>query len=178
MLRTTLDKAYLKRTIRPLYGWSQATPVHTYLDPNWDRSVNIWPGMAMKFSTSGSHAADGEQVTLVAASGDFCYGLSALYIGGDGIDEVADQGVNSMALWVMGPDAQFEVLAPAFDTALSWTTASGPVLISAYTSAAGTSLQGKLAIAGTSNTLTAPLARLIRVESTSKLLIGGLQGTV
>lgn len=56
MIRVPLDKAHEQRTLRPLYGWTQATPKHVFLDPEWDRSVDIFPGMvAMK--TEGDNVA-------------------------------------------------------------------------------------------------------------------------
>ncbi len=56
----------------------------------------------------------GENVSLINPTG-VPYGLGALYVGGDGIDEVLDAGINAFAVWVLGPDAEFEIiLAPAF----------------------------------------------------------------
>ena len=180
MLRTTLDKAYIKRTIRPRYGWTQATPKSCFLDPAWDRSTDIWPGMAM-MKTSG------ENYTLVGA-GRNAEGLSGLYIGGDGIDEVEEAGVNVLAVWSLGADAEFEILAPAFDTSTAWSdpgTADVDLVYArvdaATTPTATTGLRGQLVatIGGTGGTLTArPVARLLKVVSATKIIIGGLQGTV
>lgn len=166
MLRTRLNSSYIKRTVRPLYGWTQATPKSCFLDPAWDRSTPIWPGMVM---TKGV----GENVTLVGATGNVPYGLSALYVGGDGIDEPLDVGINAFAVWVLAPDAEFEILAPAFDTALTWTDTSGAeLLVHAQTTGA---TKGKLVPAGTANATTAPIARLIKVNSPTKITIGGLR---
>ena len=171
MLRTRLAKAYIKRTFRPLYGWTQMTPKSTFLDPAWDRSVDIYPGMAM---TKGV----GDQVSLIGTgAGSIPYGFAALYVGGDGIDEVLDAGINAFGTWVMGPDAEAEVLAPAFDTTQTWTdTAGAETLVHAWVS--GTD-RGKLAPAGStkaSHTLsTYPIARLIKVNSSTKITIGGLR---
>lgn len=166
MLRVALDKAHLKRTIRPLYGWTQATPKSCFLDPDWDRSVDIWPGMAMM-------RTEGENYTLIDATG-VPAGLCGLYIGGDGIDEVEDQGVNALAVWVLGPDAEFEILAPAFDDALAtWIDpADGTeLLIHAYESGAN---RGKLCPAGTALASADPVARLMKVVSDTKIIVGGL----
>ena len=38
MIRTYLSNDYVKRTIRPLYSWTQATPKACFLDPNWTRA--------------------------------------------------------------------------------------------------------------------------------------------
>jgi hypothetical protein len=172
MLRTRLDKAYLKRTIRPLYGWTQATPTHCFLDPAWDRSFNIWPGMGMKKTL-------GDNVTLVDATGS-PYGLAALYVGGDGIDEILDQGVNAFAVWRLEPDAEFEIDAPAFDSTQTWTDPGDGThtLVHVNTGAAADTKRGKLTPAGTTHASTSPIARLIKVNSATTITIGGLQGTV
>jgi len=165
MIRTTLSKSYIKRTIRPLYGWHQATAVHVSLDPAWDRSVDIWPGFVMALNGP-------QQVTLIGSDVQ-PFGLCAHYIGGDGIDELLDQGINQMAVWVLGgPDAQFEVLSPAFDTSLTY--AVGDLL---YGSNSGAT-RGKLANSTSSTEGTKPIARVVQVNSATKLTIGGLFGTV
>lgn len=167
MLRTTLQLAYLKRTIRPLYGWTQATPKAGFLDPAWDRSVNIWPGMALMKTV-------GNNYSLINGTGAI-HGLCGLYIGGDGIDEVLEQGVNAIAVWVMDPDAEFQILAPAFDTAQTWTDPGTGVetFVSASTTGAN---RGKLVPAGASNAATIPVGRLISVDSLTQITIGGLPG--
>jgi hypothetical protein len=165
VLRTSLAKAYIKRTIRPLYGWTQATPKSCYLDPAWDRSVDIYPGMvAMRTS--------GENYTLINATG-VPAGLIGLYVGGDGIDEVEEQGVNAFAVWTLADDAEFEVLSPAFDTTASWADPGNgtDLLIHAQTAGAN---RGKLVPAGTVGASTAPVARLIKVVSATKIIVGGL----
>jgi hypothetical protein len=169
MLRVPLNKAHLKRTLRPKYGFTQATPKSQFLDPAWDYSVPIFPGMAFMKTV-------GENTTLVDATGH-PYGLCGAYIGGDGIDEITEQGVNSLGVWVLGPDSEFEVLAPAFDETLSWTEPTdGTIkLVHAYASTAN---RGKLCPAGTANATTRPVARLIKVNSATMITIGGLVGTV
>lgn len=173
MLRTRISKSYIKRTIRPLYGWTQATPKSCFLDSAWDRSVAIWPGMVFE-KTSG------ENVTLISAAGHQPYGLGALYVGGDEIDEVLDSGINAFAVWVLGPDAEFEVLAPAFDTGSTWTDPGDGTLVKVHAIVDGAN-RGKLAPAGQAGrgTLsTNPVARLLKVNSATKITIGGLTGTV
>jgi hypothetical protein len=166
MLRTPLAKAHIKRTIRPLYGWTQATPNSTFLDPAWDRSVDIYPGMCMMRGTAQ------DTVTLLDGTG-MPFGLSALYIGGDGIDEVLEQGVNAMACWVLGPDAEFEVLAPAFDDSLTWTWPTNGTELLVHASTASTN-RGKLVPAGASNASAKPVARCVKINSATKITIGGL----
>ena len=105
----------------------------------------------------------------------FFYGLDhmGIYLGGDGIDECLPSGNNSCPVWVLGPDSEFEILAPAFDTEASWVDpADGTVaLVHAHTTGAK---RGKLCPAGTAGASTLPVARLIRVDSANKIVVGGL----
>jgi hypothetical protein len=168
MLRTPIGLSYIKRTIRPLYGWAQATPKAQFVDPAWDKSVDIFPGMCLMKTV-------GDSVSLLNAVG-VPYGLSAFYMAPVyGIDEITEQGVNACAVWVLGPDAEFEILAPAFDTSVSWAEPTDGTLqlVSAYTSGAK---RGQLCPAGTSGAASVPIARLIKVSSATKIVVGGLQG--
>lgn len=170
MLRTRLNSSYIKRTFRPLYGWTQMTPKSVFLDPAWDRATPIWPGMVM---TKGI----GENVTLIggasAQTAHIPYGFSALYVGGDGVDEPLEVGLNVFGVWVMTPDAEAEILAPVFDTTLTYTETPGAeLLLHAQTTGAN---RGKLVPAGTANATTAPVARLLKVNSPTKLTIGGIR---
>jgi len=166
VIRTRMATSYIKRTIRPLYAWTQSTPASCFLDPAWDRSVNIWPGMVFMKTL-------GENVTLINATG-VPYGLGALYVGGDGIDEPLDAGINTFAVWKLAPDAEFEVLAPAFDTTQTWTEAGDGTEVLVYAQTAGAN-RGKLVPAGTSGATAQPVARLLKVNSATKLTIGGLR---
>ena len=175
MLRTSLDKAFIKRTIRPLYGWTQSTPKSCYLDPAWDRSTPIFPGMAM-MRTSG------ENYTLINAVGRPS-GLAGLYVGGDGIDEVKEQGINAFAVWTLADDAEFEILAPAFLTTASWVDPGNGTDLLVHAVTSGTD-RGKLVPAGTAvaggvgGVSAAPVARLVKVVSATKIIVAGLRGTV
>lgn len=168
MLRVPLNKAWIHRTIRPNYAFTQATPNAAILDANWDRSVQIYPGMAaMKTS--------GHNVTLINATG-VPFGLFGEYIGGDGLDEPLTAGVNVTAVWVLGPDSEFEILSPAFDTGASWVDPGDGTIVKvhAYTDGAN---RGKLTPAGTTGrgTLSVkPVCRLVAVDSASKIIVGGL----
>jgi hypothetical protein len=158
--------SYIKRTVRPLYGWTQSTPKSCFLDPAWDRSVNIWPGMVF-MKTSG------ENVTLINNTANAVpYGLGALYVGGDGIDEPLDAGINTFAVWVLGPDAEFEILAPAFDTTATWTDPGDGTEVLLYGVATGAN-RGKITNVSAGNGQ--PVARLLKVNSATKLTIGGLR---
>jgi len=169
MLRVPLGKSYIKRTIRPLYAFAQATPKSQFLDPAWNNAVAIYPGMCMMKTV-------GENVTLIDATGH-PYGLCANYIGGDGIDEITEQGVNAMAVWTLDTSAEFEILDPAFDSTLSWVEPTNGTLSLVYAQTAGAT-RGKLVPAGTSGATSRPVARLIKVVSSTKIIIGGLSGTV
>lgn len=170
MLRVKMSTAHLKRTLRPTYAFTQATPKSVFLDSAWDRSYPIWPGMvAMK--------TIGENVTLIGGSG-VPYGLIGHYIGGDGIDEPLDTGFNGIAVWVPSPDAEFEVLSPAFDDSQAWAEVGDGTEKLVYAITAGTG-RGKLALATNGAVATAisaqPVARLIKVNSPSKITIGGIR---
>lgn len=194
MIRTFLSNDYVKRTIRPLFAWTQSTPKPCFLDPAWTRAVPIWPGMGfvrtggdlvtlaganstqMGGKTMTGAAAGGNAGSTVTANSVPVYGLGALYVGGDGIDELLFAGINAFAVWVLGPDSEFELLAPAFDATLSWTDptdGSGSALVAVSTSGSN---QGMLvpATAGGTTTQTAPVARLLKVNSSTKITIGGL----
>lgn len=172
MLKVPASLSYIKRSLRPQYANTQATPKSVFLDPAWS-GVDIYPGMAMVKQA-------GQQVTLAAATTDRVYGLAAFYEAPVlGIKEITDQGINATAVWTMGPDAEFAVDSPAFDATQTWTdpaSAGQPTLIVAYTSAAGAK-QGQLAPAGTANTTSLPFARLLQVVSPTTIVIGGLNGT-
>jgi hypothetical protein len=168
VLRVPLALSYIKRTIRPLYAWTQSTPKSMFVDPAWDKSVDIYPGMALMKTA-------GENVTLLNTVG-IPYGLSAFYLAPVfGIDEITEQGINACAVWTLESDAEFQILAPAFDTTVSWTDPGDGtiVLVSAYTSGAK---RGQLCPAGTSGACSTPIARLISVDSPTQITIGGLAG--
>lgn len=192
MIRTYLSNDYVKRTIRPLFAWTQATPKPCFLDPAWTRAIPIWPGMGfmrtggdlvapvganstqMGGKTMTGSANGGGGTTLASAAILPVYGLGALYVGGDGIDELLYAGINAFAVWVLGPDAEFEVLAPAFDATATWTDptdGSGSALVGVSTA---TSNQGMLVPWSSSTTISSPVARLLKVNSSTKLTIGGL----
>jgi hypothetical protein len=168
MLRVPLDKAYINRTIRPIYAFTQATAQSKYLDEAYDRDTDpaIFPGMVAQSGTTG------DTVNLIDDTGQ-PLGLFGLYVGGEGIDELREAGVNAMPVWVLTPDAEFEVDAPAFDDSLTWATSEDgtDVLVHAQTTGA---TRGKLVPAGTAGASTDPVARLVKVISDSTIVIGGL----
>ncbi|THA72565.1 hypothetical protein E6R60_26925 [Streptomyces sp. A0642] len=166
MIRVRANNAHIKRTFRPTYAWTQATPKAVFLDPAWDRSVLIYPGMVAMRTT-------GELVTLINNVG-VPYGFIGDYVGGDGFDPLLDVGINATSVWVMGADAEAEILAPAFDDTLAWNDpgTGAELLVHAQTAGAN---RGKLVPAGTAGASSQPVARLLKVNSPSKITIGGLR---
>lgn len=174
MLRVPLGKEYIRSSLRPLYGFEHATPRDMLLDPTWDKSVDIFPGMVMMGKASASSGVS-DLVTLIDGTG-VPIGLCGNYIAPVyGIDQTADSGVNAVAVWTIPVGSEFEILAPAFDTAATWTfpTNGTALLVHAYTGAGG-SARGKLAPAGAANITTKPVARAVSRPATDRLIITGL----
>lgn len=175
MLRTTLNNSYAKRTIRPIYAFSQSTPKAVFLDPAWDSSVPIYAGMALAKTIGDSVTVVGNGTTGPKTP----YGLAAFMEGVPNIEsEISNQGgVNACAVWVLAPDSEFEILAPAFDASATWLDpgTGAPALVYAYLT---TAKRGQLCPVGAGTVGTTitdkPVARLIKVNSASKITIGGL----
>lgn len=165
MIRVRAANSHIKRTFRPIYGWTQATPKSVFLDPAWDRSVPIYPGMVLMKGV-------GELVTLIDATGT-PYGFAGDYVGGDGYDPLLDVGINAFSAWVMGRDAEAEILAPAFDDTQTWAEPTNGTIALVYAQTAGAN-RGKLVPSGTSGASSQPVGRLLKVASPSKIVIGGL----
>jgi len=175
MLRTTLAKAYIKRTIRPLYGWTQATPKSSFLKASsptaGTSNALVFPGFALV-------QTGGDEYDVPTATTDKIVGLCAQYIGGDGINEPSDSGVNAIAVWTLGPSAEFEISAPAFDTAVT------PVVgdnVYAYATSAATGKQWGQLVTGASaptGATTTVIAKVVKVNSATKITIRGLFGTL
>ena len=171
MIKVPLALAYIKRSLRPLYENTQATPKSVFLDPSWSNAtLDIYPGMALKKTT-------GQQVIPVSGTGDKVYGLANFYEAPIlGIKEITDQGINATSVWVLGPDSEFTVDSPAFDASQTWT--DGALVVAVATSGGGR-FAGQLAPVGGAGTLTTQaFARVLSVNSPTNITIGGLQGTV
>lgn len=148
-----------KRTLRPIFAQHQATPWPGFLDPEWDKSFDIYPGTVMCRLT-------GEVFTpYTGAENQKPWGLSAFFVAPElGIDEVTRTATNLFTVWRGGQDAAFEVLAPAFDTTATWTQQSnGSRQLLTATS------KGLLTPTG-ANAANA-IAELVQVISTDKILI-------
>lgn len=171
MLRVTLDNVAQKRTIRPLYAHHQATPMSATLDPTWDRSVDILPGMVMT-------KLAGEVTTLfgkgASAATHEVWGLSALFVAPVlGIDEVRSAGANLFGVWVGDNQSTFEILAPAFDTTATWTNPTDgskvPLRVTLAGHAKGPGLLTPAASGA--NVSTKVAAHLIQVVGTNKIVV-------
>lgn len=159
MFRPTLANPAQQRTLRPLYANTQATPWAGFLDPEWNRSFDIYPGTVMA-------RKEGEIFTpYTGAAGQKPFGLAALFVAPTlGIDEVTESGTNNFTVWVGGEQALFEVLAPAFDENALWQEIGG----GAFTSLTANN-HGLLTPTGV--TERNAIAELIKVESNDKLLV-------
>lgn len=161
MFYAPISNPSLKRTLRPIFAQHQATPYPGFLDPNWARTFDVYPGTVMCRLTK-------EIFTPYVGSGNQRpFGLSAFFVAPQlGVDEVSATGTNLFTVWEGGPEATFEVLAPAFDQTADWTSANvtdGGVQLLTATN------QGLLTPTGV--TESNAIAELLDVESTSKILI-------
>jgi hypothetical protein len=167
MFMTTVENVAQKRTIRPLYAQHQATPYGGFLDSNWNRSVDIYPGMVCT-------KLHGENFSLyTGATGQKPFGLSALFVAPKlGIDELLPTNTNYFTVWVGDSQAVFEVLAPAFDTSATWTAPSdGSRLLLGSTTSAHPLGPGLLTPMGGTNVGGDAIAELVDVVGTAKILI-------
>lgn len=161
MFRPPASNPALKRMIRPQYAQHQATTYGGFLDPNWDRSFDIYPGTVMCRKTK-------EIFTPYTGAGNQKpFGLSALFVAPQlGVDEVTGTGTNLFTVWVGGEQAEFEILAPGFDATANWTSVN--VTDGGFQLLTGTST-GLLTPTSANNANS--VAELIDVETTDKILI-------
>lgn len=167
MFITDLAHALQQRTIRPLYAHTQATAKAGFLDPDWAKTVDIFPGMVLT-------RTQGDVYTLyTGAAGQKPTGLSALFIApAYGIDELRLNTINAIAVWVGGNQAEFEILSPAFDTSADWTPNSdGSRKLLYVTKSAHAQGPGKLTPGTASDIGADAIAELIEVLSDTKIRI-------
>lgn len=171
MFYTPLSNPALKRTLRPVYAQHQATTYGGFLDPNWNKSFDIFPGTVMTRLTGEVFTPYTPGVTTGGLNGGGAnakpFGLSALWMAPKtGVDEVTPTGSNVFTVWVGGEQAVFEILAPGFDTTAPWQAANvtdgGYQLLTA-------NAQGLLTPVGA--TEANAIAELIDVEDTGKILV-------
>lgn len=120
MFRVTPANPAQKRTIRPLYANSQATPYAGFLDASWDRSFSIVPGTVMtRLKGENFVPFDGTDANRKP------FGLCANWVAPAlGIDEVTGTGSNNLSVWVGDSQAVFEILKPGFDATADWNAAN------------------------------------------------------
>lgn len=169
-----------KRTLRPLYAQHQATPYGGFLASAWTKAVDIYPGMVMaklageNFTLAGTASGGGVLPAAGASAGTSmvrAFGLSALFCAPTlGIDETQyphDSSLNVFTVWRGGPDATFEILAPAFAVDQAWSEtmgSDGQVTMLGVTNASHTDGPGKLALMDGTNVIETPVARLIQYK--------------
>lgn len=103
------------RTIKPLYAKTQATNQSMTLDPTFTAaSGDILPGCVMSYLGNG--------VVTLCNDTKLPYGLADSFCApGMNIDEVRENGLNLMGVWVGGEDSQFAIYPPAYDMDVGWT---------------------------------------------------------
>jgi len=161
MFRPPISNPALKRSIRPIYAQHQATTYGGFLDPNWNRSFDIFPGTVMCRLTKEIFTP------YTGAAAQKPFGLSALFLAPQlGVDETTATGTNLFTVWVGGEQAVFEILAPGFDSTANWSTAN--ITLGGTALLTGTA-QGLLTPTGATNANA--IAELIDVPTTDKILI-------
>ena len=160
MFRPPLSNPALKRTIRPIYAQHQATTYGGFLDPNWARTFDIYPGTVMCRLTKEIFTP------YTGAANQKPFGLSALFCAPQlGVDEVTATGTNLFTVWVGGNQAVFEILAPGFDAAANW---AGTNVVNGGQALLKGNATGLLTV-GADNTNA--VAELIDVPTTDKILV-------
>jgi len=197
MLRLkNLANKYQKRTCRPLYANTQATPYAAKLSDSYRSSGvlslpsaaaklqnGLMPGMVVTRLKGTEQVA----VTATAANSDVAtepaFGLLANFVGGD-LDEgfSGDSLQNEVGVW-RGPDSVFEILAPAFNdagTLLDGSSITGAQSLTAAITAAtapGTDVllyggpDGRLVALSSAPSNKKPVARLVERVSASRIVV-------
>jgi hypothetical protein len=158
MFRVPLSNPAQKRTLQPKYANTQATAWAGFLDPEWDNSFDIYPGTVM------TRVYGNVVRPFTGAEGEVPFGLSALFVAPVlGINELITNS-NVFTVWIGDGQAEFEVLAPAFDQEADWVLAGngGRQLLTATS-------EGLLTPTGVNNGNA--VAELVDIPSTDKLVI-------
>jgi len=203
MLRLkNLANKYQKRTCRPLYANTQATPYAARLHSGFratDGSLqlpttsvaagaaaarakdaftykgSLVPGLVLVRAKDTTTGVLSEQVTVATgAENEVPFGLLANFVGGD-LDEgfSGDSLQNSVGVW-RGPDSVFEILSPAFDS-----DATGSSSTSVTTSAISVGATTSISVTGlgTSALTTASADLTLTGTGFTNALIGGVFGS-
>lgn len=156
------SRAFMKRTIRPLYAWHSAVPYSCFLDTAAVGSKIIYPGQVAVKTT-------GEQMDVATAVTDVPFGLFNNFINGT-MDEL--HGGTEISVWVGGRDAVFEVLA-GFDPSTETPLASGVTWTALNATRGGVGIysdtNGRLTNASGGSAV--QVARLIEAVSNTKIVI-------
>ena len=154
---TSLTKAGVQRTCRPLYEKHQATPHATFLDTTVTET--IYSGMVMRRSGA-------DKVRLCDGATELPLGLSALDKNTD-IDDSGD-GSDAWAVWTSGGDAEFLVDSPSFDTGQSYVVPTNGTRVFLYAGTAGQlgKLTSAIPAAGAE-----PVAELLETVSGTRLRV-------
>jgi len=187
MLRLkNLSNKYQKRTCRPVYAQTQATPyaanlASTFRDATTGQivlltsSVDATRGADAYRSTGTNSYLPGTVVTKLGDSEDVTiaygntterpFGLLANFVGGD-FDEgfSGDRLQNEVGVW-RGPDSVFEILAPAYNTNVA--SAGAKVGTPLY---AGTDGRLTITVPTTGGTTPVVVAYLVKKE-TNRILV-------
>jgi len=193
MLRLkNLANKYQKRTCRPVYANTQATPysatLHATDANNGFRDAN--GGLQVPPKKNGSapstftlkgglvpgtvlaRVKGSERVTVaVGAANEIPFGLLANFVGGD-LDEgfAGDSLQNEVGVW-RGPDSVFEILAPAFGTVSANTGLSNSTVTAANDADVYLYAGTNGLLTTTAGTANQAVARLIEKTGDSRILV-------
>lgn len=180
MLRLTeLSNLYKRRTLRVLYGNTQAYPYAATLSANFDRTLGgqiavtgskaaINPGsVAVKLVgeivTLARSTEEGLAATVTDVEGiaNRAFGLFANFVGGQ-LDELGTR--TEVGVW-RGPGSVYEVLAPAYDDTAMLAAATGELGTTATEVYMNASANGRLVIDASATGTTAPLVTAHRAAA-------------
>lgn len=172
---TDMNHVHQSRTLKPVYGRTQATPQSVQLDSAWDvTTADIFPGTVLTRLAGGKvTVCDGTKIPA---------GLSGNWLApAFGIDEIRINSREDMAMYVLSPDAVFTVSKPAYDTTAPWADAKA-ALTSGKAVYLKSNTKGLLTVemdgAGTAIATTPSVnsvVRLIDFDGSSVITIAGLR---
>jgi hypothetical protein len=180
MLRlTNLANKYQRRTLRVLYGNTQAYPYDAQLDPSFDRTAGALAG---SLAITGAKSAILPGMVAVKLAGEVAtvsdtwdderaFGLFANFVGGELSDIPSD--FDRVGVW-RGVGSVYELLAPAFDdtnvaTYLSSEDGTGPGEI--YLNSGSKGQLTAASNADYNSSAGAPTARLMKSLSANAIVV-------
>lgn len=178
MLRlTNLANKYQRRTLRALYGQTQAYPYDTTLDSSFSRTAGALSGGT---AITGAKAAilpglvaskkTAETVTVAGAwaSSRRDFGLFAQFVGGELSDIPSD--FDKVGVW-RGQGGVFEILAPAYDDTGLATPAGAEAGTAATEVYLNASAKGQLVTGGAGANVVNNTARLMTRLSSNAVVV-------